>query len=271
MLNLNLLQRNDKIIVGMSGGPDSVCLAYLLNQLKDKLNLTLHLVHVNYMLRGDESIGDQHYCEDFAEKYDLPLTVHVFDMSDLNFQSVNIQKEARRFRMEIYNDTLSKLNFDKIAIGHTRDDSVETVLGNIMRGCGLDGLSGLEEKSDHIIRPLLHVSKTEIMNYLDDNKIEYRIDSSNLKSDYTRNKIRNELLPHIKEVYNPNIEQAIIRLSQISGEVNEYLLDLTVNFIGMQVQYSNLGTVKIPISALQDLPPVLIRPGTEKINRGNNR
>ena len=265
MLNRNLINPGDKIIVGLSGGPDSVCLAYLLNRLRDELNLQLYLVHINYMLRGEESIGDQKFCESFAQTYSLPLYIEVQDMSANQSRPENIQTKAREYRMTAFRARLRELNFDKIALGHTRDDRVETALGNIIRGCGLDGLSGMEEKSGRIIRPLLHASKAEILDFLRENKIEYRIDSSNLKNDYTRNKIRNQLIPNIKNIYNPRFDEAIIRLSIIAGETSEYLGDSAVWFIEQRVKYSEMGTALIPLEALRSSHPALARAVIRKI------
>ena len=265
LLSRKYFNPGDKIIVGLSGGPDSVCLAYLLNQLRSELNLQLYLVHINYMLRGVESNGDQKFCEAFAQSYNLPLYVEIQDMSAYQSKPENIQTKAREYRMTAFNTKLRELNFDKIALGHTRDDNVETVLGNIIRGCGLDGLSGLEEKSGRIIRPLLTASKAGILDFLHENKIEYRVDSSNLKNEYTRNKIRNQLIPSIKDNYNPRFDEAIIRLSKIAGESSEYLHDSAVWFIEQSVKYSEMGTALIPLEALRNTHPALARAVIRKI------
>ena len=259
LLSRKYIQINDKIIIGLSGGPDSVYLAYLMNWLKAEYNLELILAHVNYKLRGEESDADEQYCREFAGSLGLPVDVLISDLSAQKTTNGNVQNSAREIRMSFFCQLAVKHDCHKIALAHTADDNIETVLGNILRGCGLAGLSGIVEKSESIIRPLLHVSKAEIVEFLNDKQIDYRVDSSNLSNEYTRNKIRNDLIPHLKEVYNPEIESAISRLSRISSEVHEYLLYLTVDFIKKQVAYSNLDSAIIPIEALTEMNPVIIR------------
>lgn len=203
-----LLKRGDKIIVAVSGGPDSIALAYVLNKLKDKQNFQIKLVHVNYHQRGIESDKDEKFVRNFAEKFELD--VEIFDYKP--GKSKNIEEDMRNFRYEIFEKVLRQERFDKIAIGHTKDDSVETFLMNLIRGAGIDGLVSLKNKRDEIVRPLMCCEKKEILAFLKIVKQKFRTDKSNFDEDFSRNKIRRSLIPLLEKDYNKNIKSHIIDL-----------------------------------------------------------
>ena len=203
-----LLKRGDKIIVAVSGGPDSIALAYVLNKLKDKQNFQIKLVHVNYHQRGIESDKDEKFVRNFAEK--SGLDVEIFDYKP--GKSKNIEEDMRNFRYEIFEKVLRQERFDKIAIGHTKDDSVETFLMNLIRGAGIDGLVSLKNKRDEIVRPLMCCEKKEILVFLKTIKQKFRTDESNFDENFSRNKIRGSLIPLLEKEYNKNIKSHIIDL-----------------------------------------------------------
>ena len=254
-----LIREGDKIVIGLSGGPDSVFLTHYLNSLKKEKSLDLHLAHVNYKLRAKDSDLDEQFCREFAEKLGLRLEVEVADLSILKDTPGNIQAEARQRRMRFYESVAQKYDYHKIALGHTLDDNIETILGNIFRGCGLAGLSGMRPQSGNIIRPLLNTSKADILEYLDRNGIGYRIDASNLESDYTRNKIRNIILPKIVDQVNTGVYDAVKRLSWLATEAHEYFGNFSDSFLDQHSSYSLQNNIIIPLAEFSRLDRILKR------------
>lgn len=247
----------DRILIGFSGGPDSVYLAHFLYKLRDEKGLTLFLAHVNYKLRGKESDEDEAFCRAMAKKLNLPIEVLTADLSGLKSSSGNVQAAAREKRMKFFSSLAEHNNCNKIALGHTLDDNVETILGNIFRGCGLEGLSGIFPISGAIIRPLLQISKAEILEDLDKNAVPYRIDSSNLANDYTRNKIRNLILPELRKQVNPRVDAAVIRLSQIMSEAAKHFAKIAEQFCEKKVELTILGNAIISLEAFSRLDSYL--------------
>ncbi|HRZ95006.1 MAG TPA: tRNA lysidine(34) synthetase TilS [Candidatus Moranbacteria bacterium] len=199
----NLFPHGSKIILACSGGPDSSALLDILSKLRKKYDLELVIAHVNYSLRENDSKRDEKFVTNLSEKYDLKLFA-------LNPKVGKISEDSlRKIRYDFFEKIRRELNFNFIAVGHTLDDQVETFLMRIIRGSGLAGLSAISYKNNAIIRPLLNISKAEILNYLKKNKLSYRIDRTNLESDYLRNKIRNQLIPILEKNYNPKVKTTI--------------------------------------------------------------
>jgi len=273
-LLIRLVERGDKIVIGLSGGPDSVFLAHFLNSLKKEKSLDLCLAHLNYKLRGRDSDLDEQFCRELAGRLDLPLEVEIADLSGLKDTPGNIQSEARQRRMRFYESVARKYDCNKIALGHTLDDNIETILGNIFRGCGLAGLSGMRPWFGNIIRPLLDTAKADILLYLNKNKIAYRIDASNLQSDYTRNKIRNIILPKIVDQINPGVYEAVNRLSWLAAEAHEYFEKFSDSFLDRHSSYSLQNNIIIPLAEFTALDKILkrhiLKRSIEKLS-GNER
>ncbi len=204
-----LWQKGTKIIVCVSGGPDSVCLLHVLAFLAPKYNFSLRIAHVNYGLRGEDSQADEAFVRDLAKKYNLPINVLCS-----NKPKMTSEEQMRNFRYAFFEKMRKKYDFDLIAVAHNRDDQVETVLMRIIRGSGLKGLSAMQARSGATIRPLLQISRQIILAYLKENKLKYRIDKSNLDIKYLRNKVRNRLLPYLERDFNPSIRETIARWSE---------------------------------------------------------
>jgi tRNA(Ile)-lysidine synthase len=255
-ITISLIESGGKIIIGLSGGPDSVFLTYLLHSLRADKNLGLRVAHLNYKLRGEESDQDESFCRELAGDLNIPIDIKICDLSHLKKSPGNLQAAAREERLSFYNHLLRQYGFDKIALGHTLDDNSETVLGNIIRGCGLSGLSGIASRSGNIIRPLLNISKAEITSSLDQNGISYRIDSSNMGSEYMRNKIRNILIPAIRDDFNPRLDQALYRLSRFAYEADEFFRAEAERFIMDHVSASLFKNAIIEIEAFERLKPI---------------
>ena len=220
----NLIKNGDKIVIGVSGGPDSITLLNLLLEIKKDKTYDFEVVvcHVNHMIR-EEAVEDEEYVFMFCRKYNVEFYSKKVEIEKLAKESKIGTEEAGRIeRYQFFNEVLEKTNSNKIATAHTANDNAETVLMNIIRGSGTSGLKGIEPKRDNIIRPLIEITREEIEEYCSINKLNPRIDKSNYENIYTRNKIRNLLIPYIKENFNPNIIEGINRLSDLSKLENEY-------------------------------------------------
>ncbi|MBM0045905.1 tRNA lysidine(34) synthetase TilS [Anaerococcus sp. mt242] len=210
----NLIDKNDTIIIGSSGGPDSQFLIYLLNEIKNEYNLTIILAHLNHLHRKEASF-DEKLVIDTGEKLGLKVEVRKASMDELaKANKISPEDAGRRLRYEFFNDIASSYRNSKIAVAHNMDDQAETMLFRMARGTGLDGLAGMDYKNKNIIRPILSFKKSEILEYLNQNNISYAIDATNLENDYSRNYIRNEIFPKISEI-NPNAINNFFNLSDI--------------------------------------------------------
>jgi tRNA(Ile)-lysidine synthase len=204
-----ILQRGDKVLIGISGGPDSVALALALKKIEKKYNLQLFLVHINYHQRGKDSDEDQKFVEEFAEKNNFELEAVDFDE---NNEKGNSEEQMRDFRYKKFEEIRKKINFNKIAVAHTQDDQGETFWLNLLRGTGLQGLTGMKSVSNLIIRPFLIFTKKEIEEFLRENHQEFRVDKTNLETDFARNKIRLELIPYLERNFEIKIKEKVGKL-----------------------------------------------------------
>lgn len=225
----NLISFGDKIIVGFSGGPDSVFLLYLLNSIRDKYNLELVAVHINHLIRENDAGKDEEFSREFANRLNIKFVSYKKDVvSFAKEKGLSVEDAGRRIRYNIFNREAKKLGPNtKIAVGHHKDDLVETIFLNFLRGSGSNGLVGIEEKNENIIRPILSIEKSEILNFLKANSVPYVEDYTNLENDYRRNKIRNELIPYIKENFNPNIINTLTNMSNIIKSEQEFIEEYT--------------------------------------------
>lgn len=215
--NNKLIEKNDTIIVGASGGPDSQFLIYLLNSIKDEYKLKIILAHLNHLHRK-EAINDENLVKETAHKLNLEFRVKRASMDDYaKTHKISAEDAGRRLRYEFFNELASQYENSKIAIAHNKNDQVETVLMRLIRGTGLDGMVAMDFRNGNIIRPILSFSKDEIIFYLDSNLIAYAIDKTNLSNDYTRNHIRNQIIPEFSTI-NPKAVDAIYNLSMLLKE-----------------------------------------------------
>lgn len=209
-----VLDESDKIIVAISGGADSVALLHVL----ERLGYNIEAVHCNFHLRGEESLRDEDFVRSLCERMNVRLTVAHFDTNAYAAQKkISIEMAARELRYDFFEDVRKERGASAIAVAHHRDDVAETMLLNLMRGTGIKGLHGIKAKNGYIVRPLLSCSKQEIIDYLLRVSETFVTDSSNLKNDYTRNKIRLEILPLMREI-NPSI---CATLAQTAERVQE--------------------------------------------------
>ena len=192
-----MIRRDDYVVAGVSGGADSVCLFYMLCALKEKMPITIHVVHVNHKIREDAG-ADAMYVKELCEKFNVLFTLVECDVESLaRQQRISAEEAGRNVRYEAFTRTLELHRGEKngkIAIAHNKNDSCETFLFHLFRGSSLKGLSGIESVRGVLIRPLLCIERCEIEEFLDKNGIKYCIDSTNLEDNYTRNKIRHHIL-----------------------------------------------------------------------------
>ncbi|MEW6214174.1 MAG: tRNA lysidine(34) synthetase TilS, partial [Nitrospirota bacterium] len=218
----SMLVGEEKILIGLSGGPDSVCLLYVLNDLKDKFMLDLHAMYIDHLLRPGETDIEIELCKNLCEKLKVPFITKSIDVkSYAKKQGINRQEAARELRYRIFEEIAYEINANKIALGHTADDHAETLLMRLFRGSGPTGLSGIPPVRGNIIRPLIEIERKEIEGFLDEGKIDYIVDSSNLKKDYLRNKIRLSLIPMLRE-FNPDIIETLSKTAAIFREEERY-------------------------------------------------
>ena len=226
ILAKKLIQEKDKILVALSGGPDSVFLLDVLNKYKRRFDIELGTFHLNHNLRGKDSDEDEDFCKKLALSYDIPFFRSSKNVSLFAKKNrLSLEEAGRDVRYKELMKVAKQNKFTKIATGHTLDDNAETMLLNFIKGSGLNGLSGIREKRDIIIRPILSLSKDEILDYLHGKKMNYRIDNSNLQNDYQRNYLRNEIIPLIRKKLNPQFDAAASRTAENMKNISSFVND----------------------------------------------
>lgn len=220
----NLIEPKDKIVLGVSGGPDSISMLNILNEIKDEFNFEIYVAHVNHMIRG-EAEEDEKYVQEYCTKNNIQCFIKRVDVRQIaNTEKRGTEETGRKVRYEFFEEVMQKVGANKIAIAHNKNDKVETIIMNLLRGSGISGLKGIEPIRDNkYIRPLIECERQEIEQYCEEQQLNPRIDKTNFDNDYTRNKIRNIVIPYIKKEFNPNIIETIDRLSQVATEESDYV------------------------------------------------
>jgi tRNA(Ile)-lysidine synthase len=246
----NLFKKSDKILIAISGGIDSTALLHLFLAI----NQPIGLAHCNFHLRGKESDDDETFVRHLAQKHNIPLFVTHFDTSNYaQTHGMSIQMAARELRYQWFEKIRQENNFSKIAIAHNKNDVVETMLINLSRGSGLKGLSSIKAKSGHIVRPLLFAERQEIIDYASKEKIDYREDSSNASTKYTRNFIRHKIIP-LFENLNPSFLSSAIRSTQHLNEVLSFMEDTIKALEQNIVNKLKDNTIEVSIKSIKDSP-----------------
>lgn len=220
----NLITPKDKVLVALSGGPDSICLLDILLELKEILDIDIAVAHVNHLLRGQESDSDENFTKKLCEKINVKYYCKRVDINKISKEK-NISHElaGREERYSFFSEICKNYGYNKIAIAHNLNDNAETVLMRLMRGTGLDGLIGIKSKRDNIIRPIMCLNRKEIESYINKKELQTCLDKSNLERDYTRNKIRLDLIPYMQENFNKDLINSINRMSKILDIDNDYI------------------------------------------------
>ena len=227
ILKYKLINNGDKIVLGVSGGPDSLSMLNVLNNIrnnpKNKLNFEIFVAHVNHLIR-EEANSEEEFVKEFCEKINVAFfskRVEVLKYAD--DKKISTEEAGRILRYDFFDEVLQKTGSNKIAIAHNLNDKVETIIMHILRGSGINGLIGIEPKRNNkYIRPLIDTTREKIEEYCEINRLNPCIDKSNFENIYSRNKIRNIVIPYIKQEFNPNIIESINRLSNVVKSENDY-------------------------------------------------
>ncbi|HSH34629.1 tRNA lysidine(34) synthetase TilS [Schnuerera sp.] len=219
-----LIERNDNIVIGLSGGPDSMALLYILLDIKKEIDFNIFIAHVNHGVRGKDALSDEKFVKNLAKKLNLPFYLKRVNMDEYaKEQKISSEEAGRALRYGFFREILTEIGGGKIAVAHNKNDQAETLLMRFFRGTGIDGLKGMEYINGDIIRPILGIEREEIERYLSDKNIETRLDKTNLEPIYNRNRIRLELIPYIEKHFNPNIVDTLWRISKVVSIDSKFL------------------------------------------------
>ncbi len=255
----NMISQGEHILIGLSGGADSICLLKVLSLLKDDLEISLSAVYIDHNLRPNETPFEIDFCKKICNLFNIPMTIKSIDViSYANNNKISKQEAARELRYATFYESAYQLKADKIALGHNADDQAETVLIRLIRGSGPLGLSAIPPVRHKIIRPLIEIERSEIEAFLDSHNIGFIIDSSNLTDRYLRNKIRHLIMPEIKKI-NPSVVKTILRTADIYRSEEKYFEILVTKSMMKLISRKNEQSIELFISPLQILDPVIIR------------
>lgn len=256
-----MVTAGEAVVVGVSGGPDSVALLHILYRLRENLNIRLIVAHLNHEFRGAEADADAHFVSELAERMQLEAFIESRDVPAYSEEyGVSAQVAAREVRYSFFSEVAVKTGASRVALGHHADDQAETILLHIIRGTGSGGLKGmLPVRDDFFIRPLLNVRRRDIEIYCRHYGLAVRHDSSNIRPKYLRNKVRLELFPLLEKNYNPNLVDTLNRLGEICRDEDEYL-EREASAIYYQTRLSSAGdTVALDRVQLLRCPKAILR------------
>lgn len=221
-----LIINGDKIVLGVSGGPDSISMLDILRKIKEEniIQFDIVVAHINHLIR-EEAVEDEEYVKKYCEKNGIECYIKRIDVQELaQNKKIGTEEAGRKARYEFFDEISQKTSSNKIAVAHNKNDKIETIIMHVLRGSGTSGLIGIEPIRDNkYIRPLIECERKEIEEYCDNQKLEPRIDKTNFENEYKRNKIRNIVIPYIKMEFNPNIIETINRLSDVVKEEETYI------------------------------------------------
>lgn len=250
----NLISIGDKVIVAVSGGPDSVCLLHGLNELKKDYEIEIYGAHLNHNFRGIEALKDAQYVTKLCEALNIMCFVKSVDVPEYaKNNGLSMEEAGREQRYLFFQEVATKVGATKIAVAHNLNDQAETVLMRLIRGAGLQGLAAIQHRRDKIIRPLLDISRHEIEAYCQEYELEPRIDQTNLQPIYHRNKIRLELIPLLEKEYNPRVIETLGRTAEIL-KIDHEFIDLQARDMYLLLKTKEReDTISFPIHGLNKL------------------
>lgn len=252
-----MVQPGDMVVAAVSGGADSVCLLHLLTSLREEFHIGITAVHVHHGIRGAEADRDADYVKELCRKLEVPcLVVHKNVPAYGKERGLSLEEAGRILRYQAFREEAANHPSAKIAVAHHGDDQAETILHNLFRGSGLKGLGGMSPVRDDVIRPLLCCSRVEIIEYLTENGIEYCEDSTNALTDYTRNKLRNSLIPMVVEEINQGAVEHILRAGEMVSQADAYLASVAHGFLEEWAKQSE-GRIGVPSDVLVAREPVI--------------
>ena len=254
-----MLSGGERVVVSVSGGPDSVALLLFLSGLASEMGLELSVFHLDHMFRGEDSAADAAFVEGLARGLGLPCRVFTVDVPSMVRESDRSPQDvARKVRLERLTSYADEVAADRVALGHTADDQVETFLMRMIQGAGLSGLGGMPAVSGRIIRPLIDVWREEVERYCDKMGADPRLDKSNLDNSYLRNRVRNRLIPTIAGEFGPGIKEVILREVESLALDRRFLGEMTSEAFG-RLAVEKDGEVRLDGEKLEQLPDALKR------------
>ena len=283
----NLIENNDTIVVGFSGGPDSVFLVEMLKKLQDFFKFKIYLVHINHLLRGEDADADESFSYDYAKRNNLEIFVKRIPVKKIAKKTgKTLEEVGREERYNFFSEIYNKVGANKIATAHNKDDQIETFLFRLVRGTSLQGLEGIKLKYNNIIRPISEIYKKDILEYLNKNEIQYKIDKTNFENEFTRNSIRLDLIPFIEKRYNikfkdklfslieeirENNKKNFLDLSEYVDEENRLTLEKikTLSLFerkNLLVHFLNKKNIKINRNKIDEINSLIKSDGTKKID-----
>ena len=255
----NMLEKGDKVLISVSGGPDSIAMLHLLFSIHALLDLQLHVFHLDHMVRGDSSREDAIFVKKLASALGIPADNLSYDIpAYIKDKNLSLQEGAREIRYRLLDEVCDEVGADKIATGHNANDQVETFLMRMIRGTGASGLKGIPPVRGRIIRPLIDVNRKEIEDYLRYNQFECRLDESNLQMDYLRNRVRQRLIPFCQEENEKFCLNILNTIELISGD-DAFLEQLAEDSFGELVRDEGDNAIVLKYAALSKLPIAIQR------------
>ncbi len=255
----SMLKGGERVLVGLSGGPDSVSLLHILSELREEWRLSLNALYVDHGLRPEKTPCEIDFCAELTERLKVPYSVEKVDVREFSDkENLSIQEAARHLRYLAFEEHAFQTEADRIATGHNADDQAETLVMRLLRGAGSRGLSGIPPVRGPLIRPLIMVERSEIERYLDERGIGFVIDASNLKQDYLRNRLRHEVMPLLKK-YNPDLTGTLCRTTDILREENAYMEIAVTKSLMRLISRKTVDKIELFLSPLENMEKVILR------------
>ena len=244
-----MFKKRDSVLLGLSGGGDSVFLLHLLKKIEHLFEIKIFVAHINHQLRGRESFEDEEFVFKLSKKFKLPFFLKREKIDEFaKKRKIGLEEAGRIVRYNFFNEICTQKKIDKIAVAHNADDNAELVLMNLLRGTGKKGFSGIAPVRDNIIRPLIEIDKKKILTYLKKNKIKYQTDSSNEDISFIRNKIRKRLIPYIERNYNQNIKKNLNNFASIMRDEEDWIEEIVSKKCKIE---KNKETISLSIKSLK--------------------
>ncbi len=245
----DLFRRGEAVLVALSGGPDSVALLLALVELRETLYLRLSAVYINHRIRPRAALAEERFCQELCERYDVQLTIVRENIPALaEEQRTGIEETARDFRYGVFEAMAEEDEYDRVALGHQADDQAETVLFRVIRGTGRTGLAGIPIRRGRIVRPLLEITRAEVLEFLAERKQAYCTDRTNEDTTYKRNYLRNRLLPLIRKNLNPKVDAALRNLADNISDEEEFLESVVNRYVRRTLRRTRGGKIELDLS-----------------------
>lgn len=258
IIEKDMINKGDSVLVGLSGGADSVCLFLMLLNLSKQLAFNLYAVHVNHSIRGESAKRDEDFSKALCEKYGVECAIYTEDVIQYaKDEKLTVEEAGRIIRYNIFEKEAKKHNNAKIAVAHHMNDQAETVLFNIIRGSGLKGVSGITPVRNNIIRPILCITKEEIVKYLDELNQSYCTDETNEDTNYSRNAIRNIIIKQLEKIQSESVSHIALTADEIR-EADEYIKEIAETIFTNNVTFKD-SIYTIPIKTLKEEKKVVMR------------